>query len=164
MRIAAVKFQTKQHWDMPDPRREGVTVPIANSLPKTTPFIQVSIESGSIATRAVGITLPARGTTRIQFRLITDHSPSYGFGLFPVHLSVELVFSNKNSRLSLPDILVSLHGQRPISELVSSTLLDPFYDRGIVRSSANQALSVIEQGARSDTEIIAILSKLAAVG
>lgn len=162
VRIAAVQFLTKQHWDLPDPRRDGVTVPVARALPKNTPYIQISMEAGSVATRAVGLTLPPRGTARIQFRLITDHSPGFGFGLFPVHMGVSLIVGRKNAQIPLPDILVSLHGGHPVTESVSTRIIDPFYDPGAARSGANQALSVIEPGARSHDRIIAILRQEAA--
>lgn len=161
VQISTIEFLTKRHWNMPDPLRHGFSVPVVTCLPKNTPFIKISPEIGSVSSRAVGIVVGARKNILTRFRLTTDHAPSYPFGIFPFHLGVEIVYGKQNLRMQLPNILVSLHGKSALGEVVMSESTLGEGQVGDCRNDANQALSTIQQGARSTQEIIKVLKNAA---
>ncbi len=159
--VSSVEFVTKEHWDMLDPLREGVTVPVENHLPPGTALVKISTDKGSLASKAIGESLEPRGSLTVSFRLVTDHAPAYGMGLFPFHLGVSLVYG-KGERLPLPDLIVSLHGSITLSSI---TFAQPWLPvkRGDLQSFANAALSRIAEGAICPPEIVNELKAAARV-
>jgi len=159
VRISSVKFETKNHWDMPDPRDRGYTRPLIPSLPPDLPFIKVYPETGSVAEKHLGLILAGGHSERIRFRLVTDHSPGYGLGLFPVHLGVAIFLQN-GRKLQLPDIMVSLHGQIVFGG--GPQPWDPSLERrpGDIQHYANAVLSEIEKGALSEPTLERVLRQI----
>jgi hypothetical protein len=154
--VSAVEFMTKQHWDMPDPRRTGVTAPVVNFLPAGSAFVKIAIEKGSVTSKAIAATLAPGQSLEVSFRLITDHAPAFGIGLFPYHLAVDLVLEDGSHRLHLPDLIVSLHGYTTLSVADGQPM--PFMMKpGDIQHYANAVLSKVAQGATCAPEILEIL-------
>ena len=162
--IAAVEFVTKEHWDMPDPCRRGETGPVVKFLPSGAAFVKISPQKDSVAQRAVGKTIESGRSLTISFRLTTDHAPEYGIGLFPFHLGVELVCGKSDHRLSLPDLIVSLHGHIPLS---MATYSEPVISVGLrpgdLQHYASAVLSKATDGVLCPPEILTILKAKARV-
>jgi hypothetical protein len=147
--LSAIEFLTKEQWDIPDVQRHGFVVPIIGHLQKSDvrTLINISSKKGSQISKTVAQSLGARASETIYVRLTTDHSPYYSFGLFLFLLGVDLVYGESARRLTLPDILVSLHGQIAMSETIVQGNLLPFVSLGQLQTLGNIALSKIDQGA-----------------
>jgi hypothetical protein len=162
VRVNSVEFETKQHWDLPDDRREGITRPVFEFLPRDAAFIKIAIEKGSIASKAIGTVVKAGGSATSSFRLVTDHAVPFGFGLFPFHLSVSLKYGTRGDRVRLPDLVVSLHGSVALS---SRTMSDPspLTNPGEIQHLANAVLTVVNDGAQCPSDMLVELRKVARV-
>ncbi len=161
--LAAVEFVTREHWDMPDPLRMGTTDLVVNYFARGTPYTTISDEKGSVATKALGATLEPRDSFRVSFRLVTDRAEGYGIGLFPFHLSAELLHGRPNNRLALPDFIVSLHAFTNLSMTTFDKPIFPTFKPSTIQRDANAVLSRVQQGALCAPEILAILKKTARV-
>ena len=156
--VASLEFVTKEHWEMPDPHRKGLTAPVVNFLPRNAEFIKISPKKGEVATKIIGEVIQPRTSFRKSFRLITDYAPYYGIGLFPYDLGVTLL-TKDGLRLVLTDIIVSLHGATTLS-ITEHSSFDPFIRKpGDNQSDANSVLTRIEQGALSPPEVLDALRK-----
>jgi len=158
-RVIGVEFITKAQWNMPDPYRSGVGAPVEKFFPSNERFVVISREPNSVATKSLEINVAPRSEAETTFRLLAKHAPAHGIGLFPYHLGVKLLLGN-GRHISLPDVLASLHGSRPLSELQVSAP-DPFGQSPTdLHQSANEALSRIYAGAISPPEIRRILQEM----
>ena len=156
-RIVAIEFITKNHWDIPDPRCSGTTVPVAGVLGRDSVVLGISPELNSVARLGLGEWVEGRKSAEFKFRLTTQHSPDYPHGVFPFHLGVQLVCGSGNSHVCLKDVVTSLHGQRAVSELVVGGYGNPLVSWGKLRQNAYQALGVIKEGAYASRETVEAL-------
>lgn len=160
--INALEFVTKEHWDMPDPLREGYTVPVVNYLPPSLALIRISAEKEARASRAFGRILKPGDSFEDSFRLVTNHAPNYGIGLFPFYLGVTLMYGERK-RLKLPDLIVSLHGSTTLTMTTHSREIPFMVEPGDRQTFANAVLSKIAEGAMCAPEILDILQREAHV-
>jgi hypothetical protein len=144
--LTRLEFVTKGHWDIQNYNEHTSTETVVKHL-GSTPFITISPELNSRANKAIGLMLEPNRDFSMEFFLVTDHSPGTGSGIFPFHLGCDVIYGERNTRLPLPDLIVSLHGQI----ILSSTQWEqrdfhPLQVPGQAQSFANQALSRVERG------------------
>ena len=158
--VTTVEFTTKASWELVDPRREGVTADVLRFIDRDLGYVLISNTPGSVAPFPLNATVPAFGTVTFRTRLLTHHSPGYAMGVFPYHLGVTLKWSQGKTR-KLQDILVSLHGRTPMSQIEGLRIAQTEPDTSV--QSANAALSAIAEGAQAVPEVRQALERIARV-
>jgi hypothetical protein len=155
VRVNSIEFKTKQYWDIHDPYRDGVMASVLDTIPRDASVITISRTEDTIASKAFGAVVQARGSMTSTFRLVTDHSPGTCFGIFPFHLGVEMKYGPNSDSLRLSDIVVSLHSSRALSERTMPSALPGPGGPETIQQLANSALSVVNgSGALCPPELL----------
>ena len=160
--LRRVELVNKEQWDIPDPYCEAFPSPVVAHLPDFPPRVSIGATKGSATSHAINTVVGRGESLEVRFRLITDHAPNFGVGIFAFHVGMTLVYGDPEERLPLRDIVVSLHAMTSMGlhRGTDPAWVYPVPDR---KSLANTVLSKIGPDVRCPPPIYEMLKQLARV-
>ena len=165
--ITRLEFLTKGHWDIASPSVHTTNLPVLPRLGKAS-FVVISPTIDSRSIRAIAVALQPGVDYSTEFFLVTNNVPASAHGIFPFHLGCELIHGLNDTRLPLPDLIVSLHGQFAAAQSVYDSIVDPLHVPGQPQSFANEALGranpdvILPSNVRAALELAARVNTLGA--